>query len=142
MQFKTVSDHNSLSVFYRGNGLEVSQNIEAEDGAIYSIASVKHGRIVAASTLSYRKGVYILDYIAVDETLRRMGAGKTAVGIIAEKARELGADKIYISARNPAFFSSIGFINGSPKGIDMNADCAGCPQFGHGCEPVPMMLII
>lgn len=142
MEFSEIAEHNSLIGFYRQNGLEVSDDIAAEDGAVYSIAAEINGNTVAAATLSHRFGVYILDYIAVDESLRRTGAGTKAVLLIRQRAKALGADRLYITAKNPEFFKASGFREGSPDGVDMNADCIGCPQFEAHCVKLPMYLIL
>ncbi len=138
--FKVVDEHNSLISFYRQNGLEVSDDISAQDGAVFSIAAICENKILAAATLSRRFNIYILDYIAVDKSQRRKGLGLKALTLISEKAKQIGADRLYITARNPDFFRSAGFNEGQPDGVDMNADCEGCPQFLNGCVKLPMYL--
>ncbi len=136
--FSEVSDHNGLIPFYKANGLEVSDDITCDDGAVFSIKCVENGEIISAATLSFRFGVYILDYVAVDLLKRQNGLGETAVCTIIEKSKNLGADKLYITAKNPKFFTRLGFREGSPDGVDMNADCLGCPEFQNGCTKLPM----
>ncbi len=140
MNFIKTADHNSLVGFYRQNGLEVSDDIAGDDGAVFSVKCVEDGAFLSAATLSLRFGVYILDYIAVDPEFRRQGIGEKTVAEIIKKAEGLGADKVYLTARNPMFFEKIGFKEGSPNGVDMNADCVGCPQFGNGCRKLPMYI--
>ncbi|MBO5745747.1 MAG: GNAT family N-acetyltransferase [Clostridia bacterium] len=136
------AEHNELIEFYRQNGLEVSSDIAAEDGAVYSIKSIQNGRLQAAATLSLRFGVYILDYIAVDSKFRGRNLGALALKCILEKAKGFGADKLFITARNPSFFEHFGFKEGSPDGVDMNADCVGCPEYNNGCLKKPMYIDI
>lgn len=140
--FEATVNHNSLISFYKLNGLEVSDDIALQDGAVFSIAEKYENRVLAAATLSQRSHVYILDYIAVDKSQRRKGIGSEALRLISEKARQLGADRLYITARNPGFFKSAGFKEGAPDGVDMNADCEGCPQLFNGCVKLPMYLIL
>lgn len=142
MNFSKIKDHNILKDFYRENGIEVSDDITRDDGAIFSINCVEGGKIVSAATLSYRFGVFILDYIAVDPNHRKKGLGEKAVAAVKSKAKELGAEKVFITAKNPEFFKKIGFLEGSPDGVDMNADCVGCPQFNNGCTKLPMYIEI
>lgn len=138
--FRAITEHNSLISFYKQNGLEVSENITAQDGAVFSVAEMNENGILAAATLSQRFNIYILDYIAVDKSQRRKGLGLKALMLITERAKRLGADRLYITARNPDFFKSAGFAEGQPDGVDMNADCAGCPQLFKGCVKLPMYL--
>ena len=140
MNFSSVSDHNVLAKFYRENTLEVSDDILKDDGAIFSIKYESNGKTVAAATLSFRFSVYILDYVAVESGFRKQGLGEQAVEIIKQKAKELGGDRLYITAKSPSFFKKIGFLEGSPKGVDMNADCIGCPEFNNGCKKQPMYI--
>lgn len=140
MEFLPVTDHNILSEFYSENGLEVSDDIKADDGALYSIALTQNGKTLAAATLSYRNDCYILDYIAVDSLARRKGLGKKALTQIVQKASCFGATAIYLSARTPLFFRNFGFKEGSPKDFDLNADCIGCPKLNTECNPISMVL--
>ena len=137
--FETI-DHNSLCEFYRQNGLEVSDDILVDDGAVFSIKCVEGGKTVSAATLSYRFKVFILDYVAVEPDYRKRGLGERAVTAVKVKAKELGAKKLFITAKNPEFFKRIGFLEGSPDGVDMNADCLGCPEFNNGCKKQPMYI--
>jgi N-acetylglutamate synthase-like GNAT family acetyltransferase len=142
VQFNETNKHNILYDFYFGNGLEVSKNIESDDGAFYSVVALNNGVIAAAATLSFRKNIFILDYIAVDSNYRKAGLGKQAIDMIVKKAKELSAQAIFITAKEPAFFKKIGFIQGSPEGVDMNEDCLGCEKYGKECVSVPMKLIL
>ena len=136
------AEHNELAEFYRSNGLEVSDDIAVEDGAVYSIKYVQDGKLIAAATLSFRFNVFILDYIAVDPEFRGRNFGALTLTRILKKAKEMGADKLFITARNPSFFERFGFKEGSPQGVDMNFDCIGCPEYNNGCSKKPMYIDI
>ena len=138
--FENVKNHNSLIEFYRENGLEVSNDIETEDGAVVSLALTEKGKVISAATLSYRFGVFILDYIAVDINLRQDGLGSKILKSILQEARQKGTEKVYITAKNTEFFKSQGFRKGSPEGVDMNIDCLGCPLYNNGCAKLPMVI--
>ncbi len=140
MELQNFDDHNGLINFYRRNGLEVSRDLVRDDGAVFSVGFVENGTTVAAATLSCRLGVYILDYVSVDPDHRKKGLGKKLVEQIKTYAKSCNADKIYITAKNPLFFKKIGFRDGSPKGVDMNADCVGCPEYNNGCSKQPMYI--
>lgn len=142
MNFIETNDHNGLISFYRENGLEVSSDLVRDDGAIFSIKCVKDDKIISAATLSRRFEVFILDYVAVDPDHRKKGLGEKAVAEILSKAKQLGVKKVYITSKSPTFFKKIGFLKGSPEGVDMNADCVGCPQFNNGCTKLPMYIEI
>ncbi|MBO5913160.1 MAG: GNAT family N-acetyltransferase [Clostridia bacterium] len=140
MKLEVVDSHNSLIEFYRKNGLEVSDDLMKDDGAVFSVRVIENEKTIAAATLSQRLSVCILDYVAVEPEFRKKGLGEKTVTAVKLKAKELGADKLYITAKSPEFFKKIGFVNGSPIGIDMNADCIGCPEFNNGCKKQPMFI--
>ena len=142
MNFVETNDHNGLKSFYRENGLEVSSDLVRDDGAIFSIKCVENGKIISAATISRRFEVFILDYVAVSPYRRKNGLGERAVSEILSKAKQLGAKKVYITSKSPMFFKKFGFLEGSPDGVDMNADCVGCPQFNNGCSKLPMYIEI
>ncbi len=142
MDFQITDSHNSLISFYRDNGLEVSRDLVKEDGATVSVLLQNDSKILAAATVSRRFGVYILDYIAVDNSFRKKDVGAEILGKILKEARLLGAEKVYLTAKAPEFFKSQGFSEGSPDGVDMNADCAGCPEYKNGCTKLPMVIAL
>lgn len=140
MNFKEEKNHNRLTSFYSQNGLEVDNNPEADNGAVFSIVYENSGTILAAATLSFRCDVYILDYIAVDKALRRKKVGSKALEIIIKKTRDLGGDTLYLSARNPMFFKAHGFVSGKPKTINLLSDCLNCEQYKTTCNPENLKL--
>ena len=140
MDIFEIKNHNSLKKFYEQNCLEVSDDLKSDDGAIFSIGTNIDGTVVAAATLSHRKGNFILDYIAVAPQHRKMGFGSEILETIIKKSENLGAKNVYITARRPEFFRKHGFIDGSPKNLDMNEGCIGCPQYNTTCVSVPMVL--
>lgn len=142
MEFVITNNHNSLYDFYCENSLEVSGDISKEDNAVLSLKYEDERGVLAAATLSERKGNFILDYIAVSDALRGKGIGKKLVLEMLENAKEMGAKEVFISAKNYNFFKSLGFIHGEPENLDLNNDCKDCPQFLNGCNPVKMKINI
>ena len=139
--FETTCDHKSLVAFYDQNGLETSPDPKT-DGAFYSIFKKDGNSVIAAATLSERKGVLVLDYIAVDPKYRGLGLGEKALSQILEKARYIGAKELFITSKNPSFFEKQGFVLGEPEELDLNADCVGCPMLGTTCNPKNMKYIL
>ena len=139
--FEIITDHKALTEFYIGNGLEVSLD-PATDGAFYSVAEISEGKPIAAATLSFRQGIFILDYIAVDPLFRGKNLGAKVFSLIKQKAIEKGATELYITTKVPLFFEKLGFVLGEPEGVDLNADCKDCPQLDITCHPKNMKLIL
>ncbi len=139
--FKVITNHKTLVGFYTENGLEVSHD-PSSDGAFYSVAEIQSGKPIAAATLSFRSGIFILDYIAVDPAFRKKSLGVKALALIKQKAIEKGAECLYITTKIPPFFEKQGFVLGEPEGVDLNADCKDCPQLGVNCHPKNMKLFL
>ncbi len=142
MEFEKSYDHNALYDFYRENGLEVSNDISKQDNAVLSLVNIEENNILAAATLSKRNGNFILDYVAVFDALRGKNYGKKLVFEILNNAKEMGAKEVFISAKNHGFFKALGFKDGTPKNLDLNADCLDCEQYMNGCRPVVMKIDI
>lgn len=142
MNFKKFYNHNELYEFYKQNKLEVSLDILKEDGAVLSLINDGDEEVLAAATLSKREGYFILDYVAVSDALRGNGLGKKLVFEMIQNAKNLGADDVFISAKNYGFFKAIGFKEGAPKNLDLNKDCKGCSQYLKECKPVVMKIDI
>ncbi|MBO5908316.1 MAG: GNAT family N-acetyltransferase [Clostridia bacterium] len=138
MNFTETDEHISFVEFYRLCGLEVSDNPKSQDGAFFTIYKTDGNGIIAAATLSFRGNAYILDYIAVREDFRGKGIGEKALSIILKKAKYVGANSLFITAKNIRFFEKMGFVEGNPKGIDLNLDCKDCPQYLTKCFPKTM----
>lgn len=142
MDFKKSCNHNALRGFYKENGLEVSEDISKQDNAVLSLVVDDESGILAAATLSKRNGNFILDYVAVFNALRGKNYGKKLVFEILNNAKEMGAKEVFISAKNYGFFKALGFKDGTPKNLDLNADCLDCEQYMNGCRPVVMKIDI
>ena len=140
MKLFETEKHDTLRKFYTQNGLEVSQSLD-DDGAVFSIFYRHLGKTIGAATLSKRSDIFVLDYVAVDGSHRREGLGSKLVEAALKKARLFGAEEVYISTKKPSFFKSFGFFAAGPDGIDLNADCKGCPQLGTSCSPKIMKYI-
>lgn len=139
--FEILTDHKGLVEFYLANGLEVSPD-PATDGAFYSVAKFLEGKAIAAATLSFRQGIFILDYIAVDPLFRGKNLGVEAFLLIKQTAVEKRASELYITTKAPLFFEKLGFVLSEPDGVDLNADCKDCPQLGVTCHPKNMKLVL
>ena len=80
--------------------------------------------------------------VAVFDALRGKNYGKKLVFEILNNAKEMGAKEVFISAKNHGFFKALGFKDGTPKNLDLNADCLDCEQYMNGCRPVVMKIDI
>lgn len=98
--------------------------------------------LVAGCVLALREGKYIIDGIAVDKTLRKFGLGKLLVNKVKEEVKARGGDAIYLVARAPEFFRTLGFETIAADNAPNFFECKYCPQYGKECHPEIMKLML
>lgn len=98
--------------------------------------------LVAGCVLALREGKYIIDGIAVDKTLRKFGLGKLLVNKVKEEVKARGGDAIYLVARAPEFFRTLGFETIASDNAPNFFECKYCPQYGKECHPEIMKLML
>lgn len=105
-------------------------------------AEAKKGEdyLVAGCVLALREGKYIIDGIAVDQTMRKFGLGKMLINKAKEEVISRGGDAIYLVARAPEFFKRLGFEIIPADNAPNFFECKYCPQYGKECHPEIMKL--
>jgi N-acetylglutamate synthase-like GNAT family acetyltransferase len=96
--------------------------------------------IVGGAEVMLQDGEYTFS-IAIDDSFKRQGVGKVLFQKVKNEIRYLGAKKILIQAKTPAYWSKFGFVevvdpNDAPKSFR----CDGCSKFGKDCFPKIMVL--
>ena len=116
-------------------GLEDSgrgdEQIQAAWGAFDGV------RLVGAIVLETNRGLDTANWMAVDDHYRRRGIASRLYAALEREAQTRGITRLWVTARNPAFFLSQGYgavAESYERGILMG-ECPNCEQFGHGCEP-------
>jgi N-acetylglutamate synthase-like GNAT family acetyltransferase len=75
--------------------------------------------------------------MAVDDAYRRRGIASRLYAALEREALARGIDRLWVTARTPAFFLAHGFIEvvlGQERDILMG-ECPRCAQFDRGCQP-------
>lgn len=96
--------------------------------------------IVGGAEVILQDGEYTFS-IAIDNSFKKRGIGKFLFQKVKNEIRNLGAKKILIQAKTPAYWSKYGFVevvdpNDAPKSFR----CDGCSKFGKDCFPKIMVL--
>lgn len=108
-------------------------------------SSAQGSKMIGAYSLSRRFGVTVLDYIAVKQDARQNGLGSVILSRIKEKCKELGVEKIYLTAKARGFFLKNGakdIPDTLPLYGKLLGDCAECPQREKDCFPSVMEIEI
>ena len=89
-----------------------------------------------------RQGKYIIDGIAVDSAFRKSGLGKLMMDEAIKEVKDRGGESLYLVARAPGFFRTLGFQQVAPENAPLFFECAQCPQYQKTCHPEIMKLEI
>ena len=130
-----------LDQFFLENELEVSEDEPVETGLIKAWKMEdENDRLVGGICLSFREGEYIIDGIAVDESLRGQKMGEKLLSLAVEETRKRGGKTIYLVARAPGFFKKNGFKTIDDSEAPLFYECSGCDQYKANCFPEIMAL--
>lgn len=138
---KETDEYDRLREFMKPFGLEFD-NDEKLDTEILKCWKVvqEPDYLVGGIMLSKRCGEYYINGIAVDTPMRRTGIGSIMMKKAINEVRKLGGERIYLVAKVPEFFSSLGFTEVAPEDAPPVSGCPECSQYGKDCFPKIMML--
>lgn len=154
---RSTDEYERLTKFFAENGLEFDGEEEVDTDIVKcwkitqagsgDLEHIKDDRkeddfLVAGCVLALREGRYIIDGIAVDKTLRKFGLGKMLVNKAKAEVQSRGGDEIYLVARAPGFFRTLGFETIDADKAPNFFECKYCPQYGKECHPEVMKLRI
>ena len=91
--------------------------------------------IIAGSSITFRKGHYILNDIAVAEEFRSMNIGESLLAVTEKEIKKLGGETIYITAKAPEFFAKYGYEYLDEKDVPDIFVCLDCKQLNITCNP-------
>ncbi len=153
---RTTDEYERLVQFFVKNGLEFDGDEEVDTDIIKcwkisqavqdDLTHVKDAHtdgkdaLAAGCVLALREGRYIIDGIAVDPALRKAGLGKMLVEKVKQEVLARGGDAIYLVARAPGFFRTLGFETIDPQDAPNFFECKQCPQYQVSCHPEVMKL--
>lgn len=131
-----TEDMDRLNKFFEENKLEISEAEPVETNVIkaWKIEN-EAGTIVGGVCLAFRENEYIIDGIAIDESLRGMRIGEELLDIATDEVRKRGGNKIFLVAKAPGFFKTQGYITIEDKEAPLFYECAECPQYKVDCFP-------
>lgn len=126
-----------LEEFYAGNGLEISEGGELPP-VLYCRGIYENGVLFAAATVTLKFGKKVLDYIAVRPEFRKQGFGECLLSDIFTRIIKPDADRLWLVAKTPAFFSAVG-AKETKEGTELLFECNGCEMRGIQCNPKVMV---
>lgn len=136
-KMQSTKEYDRLVRFFIENGLEFDEG-ETDTAEILHCWKITQGtadHMVAACMLVLREGNYVIEGIAVEEPIRKMGLGKILMNKAMEEVKQLGGKELILMARKPGFYTKLGFSTVKPSDAPPIFDCLGCPQYGVDCFP-------
>jgi N-acetylglutamate synthase-like GNAT family acetyltransferase len=141
-EIKVTDEYERLVKFFVENELEFDGDEEVDTDIVKCWKIEEGNHLVAGCVLAKRQGKFIIDGIAVDEPFRKFGLGKNLMDIAVEEIKNLGGSSLFLVARAPGFFRTLGFNQVDPSQAPIFFECAQCPQYQKTCHPEIMKLEI
>ena len=138
---KETDEYDRLVEFMKPFGLEFDNDDKLETKTLKCWKVVQDpDYLVGGIILSMRSGEYYINGIAVDPPMRRTGIGKIMMDKAIKEVRKLGGKRIYLVAKVPEFFASLGFTEVKAEDAPNVSLCPKCRQFNETCFPKIMKL--
>jgi len=130
-------EYPEIERIFEAQGLENNKGgVEVFKG--YSVEAV--GKRIGGAEVMLQDGEYTFS-VAVNDDFKEQGIGKSLFQIVEKDIRNLGAKRIMIQAKVPAYWSKLGFVEvDDPKDAPKKFRCDDCPQYGKDCFPKIMVL--
>lgn len=140
-KIQTTDEYERLVKFFVENELEFNGDEEVDTDIIHCWKMTHTDDVlVGGCVLAKRQGKYIIDGIAVTHLFRKFGLGRIMLKKAIAEVKQLGGKELYLVARAPGFFRTMGFETVEPENAPLFFECAQCPQYQKKCFPEIMRL--
>ena len=138
---KQTDEYERLVEFMESFGLEFHGEKDLETEIVKCWKVVQEPDYLAGGViLSKRCGEYYISGIAVDVPLRKGGVGTFLMKKAIKEVQTLGGESIYLVAKVPEFFATLGFKDIPWEEKPELFGCSTCDQRDVSCFPKPMKL--
>lgn len=97
-------------------------------------------RLIGTICLERQGKLAVPNWMAVEEGYRRRGIARRLYVALEDEARRRGVSRLWVTARNPAFFAANGFVSVDDPEVRelLLGGCLDCEQYGRECEPMAL----
>ena len=122
-------------------GLEMEPNEKRPLGLLqcYELIDNNTGRRIGGASLVYMCDEYVIKTVAIEKAYQGKGLGTDLVKTIMQDAKKRGATRIYLNAKVPKFYKTLGFTIVSHDEAPDISTCHLCHRYHNGCESEIMM---
>lgn len=144
IEIRRTSDYAGLARMMAAKGLEMDSEGAPTDilDCWEAVDLERGGRLAGGAILGLRANQYVLDGIATEDEYRGIGLGTALFDILLKRAKDDGAKRLWLVARAPNFFRTLGFTSVAMEDSLGLFDCDSCVQRGETCFPEAMYLDI
>ncbi len=136
---KQTDEYERLIEFLKPMGLEFSDEEIRSDEYLRAWKVIQEpDYLVGCAILSKRAGEFYVSGIGVDLPMRRTGIGRILMNKLINEVRKMGGERIYLIAKVPEFFETLGFDKVEPEDAPDVSKCPECEQYNVKCYPVIM----
>lgn len=135
---KETQNYLQFKELFISSGLEFNLDETGEKPEGFIVAyecKNSNGELVGAAAICKRAGYFVLQDIAVSDLERGKGIGEELLYKCMSKMEALGAEQIYLTAKEPKFFERYGFKYLDDNQIPDIFSCLNCKQYGSTCLP-------
>ncbi len=129
-----TEDYLPLAELFRSSGLE-TEDTPAEGTFAMWRCEDETGQLLGAATLKFLNGCYVLDNLAVEESLRYGGIGVQLMETVIKEAKNRGAEEIWGCAKVPEYYLDKGWEKVAPEDSPAISHCQTCGQYQVSCFP-------
>ncbi len=136
------SDFKGLTELFFRSGLEVSPDEAPPAGLVkcWEITDDNSGKRAGGIKLEKRSHEFVIGAIAVEPSFQRHDLGTIMVQKAIEEVKSLDGKTIFLVAKVPEFFKTLGFISVDRNSVPEISKCLTCEQFNVDCFPEIMRL--
>lgn len=123
-------------------GLEMEPDEKRPTGLLecYEMIDRTTGRRIGGGSLVYMCDEYVIKTVAIEKAYQGKGLGTKLVKTIMDDAKERGAKRVYLNAKVPAFYKTLGYKIVAPEEAPDISTCHLCHRFHNGCDSEIMMI--
>lgn len=117
-------------------GLEMEPDEKRPAGLLecYELIDNNTGRRVGGGSLVYMCDEYVIKTVAIEKAYQGKGLGTDLVKTIMQDAKERGAKRIYLNAKVPAFYETLGYTIVPHEEAPDISTCYLCHRYHNGCD--------
>ena len=135
---RETEDFLSLSTLFNesGMGVKIEERMPERVIKMWRMDEAETGKLIAASTLEVRGGVFCLGDIAVRNDMHHRGYGRIMQKVVFDEARKRSITELWACAKEPEYYLHCGWKKSNwNEAPDIAVYCSFCGKRGITCFP-------